>query len=191
MGAGDNSTPLRFAVSREGGGQHGAFGRHQMETVSALLAICAGNSPVTGEFPTQRPVARSFEIFFGLCTNKRLSKQWWGWWLNTSSCPLWRHRNGGSSDLDTGICPWARRMMISHTQTWEIYRWKLICQVSTISGVPCKVVIVDVYTILVAMKKNLYILASDSVLIIASAMALHRLLSGFFVSYFSCTNIYK
>ena len=29
--------------------------RHQMETFSALLAICAGNSPVTGEFPAQRP----------------------------------------------------------------------------------------------------------------------------------------
>ena len=28
---------------------------HQMETFSALLAVCAGNSPVTGEFPAQRP----------------------------------------------------------------------------------------------------------------------------------------
>ena len=27
-----------------------------MESFSALLAICAGNSPVTGEFPAQRPV---------------------------------------------------------------------------------------------------------------------------------------
>ena len=34
-----------------------------METFSALLAICAGNSPVTGEFPTQRPVTRSFDDF--------------------------------------------------------------------------------------------------------------------------------
>ena len=37
---------------------------HQMETLSALLAICAGNSPVTGEFPAQRPVTRSFDVFF-------------------------------------------------------------------------------------------------------------------------------
>ena len=37
-----------------------------METFSALLAICAGNSPVTGEFPTQRPVMRSFDVFFDL-----------------------------------------------------------------------------------------------------------------------------
>ena len=35
-----------------------------METFYALLALCAGNSPVTGEFPTQRPVTRSFDVFF-------------------------------------------------------------------------------------------------------------------------------
>ena len=39
----------------------------------------AGNSPVTGEFPTLRPVARSFEVLFDLRLNKRLSKQSWGW----------------------------------------------------------------------------------------------------------------
>ena len=43
--------------------------------VSALLAIYAGNSPVTGEFPAQRPVAQSFDVFFDLRLNKRLSKQ--------------------------------------------------------------------------------------------------------------------
>ena len=67
--------------------------RHQMETFSALLAICAGNSPVPGEFPAQRPVTRSFAIFFDLRLNKRLSKQSWGWWFETPSRPLWRHRN--------------------------------------------------------------------------------------------------
>ena len=67
--------------------------RHQVKTFSALLAICAGNSPVSGEFPTQRPVTRSFDVFFGLRLNKRLRKQWWGWWFETLSCPLWRHRN--------------------------------------------------------------------------------------------------
>ena len=67
--------------------------RHQMETFSALLAICAGNSPVPGEFPTQRPVTRSFDVFFDLRLNKRLSKRSWGWWLETLSRPLWRHRN--------------------------------------------------------------------------------------------------
>ena len=67
--------------------------RHQMETFSALLGICAGNSLVTSEFPSQRPVTRSFDVFFDLRLNKRLSKQWWGWWLETPSHPLWRHCN--------------------------------------------------------------------------------------------------
>ena len=67
--------------------------RHQMETFSALLAICAGNSPVTGEFPTQRPVTRSFDVYFDLRPNERLGKQSWGWWFETLSSPLWRHRN--------------------------------------------------------------------------------------------------
>ena len=67
--------------------------RHQMETFSALLALCAGNSPVTGEFPSQRPVTRSFDVFFDLRLNKRLSKQSWGWWLETTSRSLWRRCN--------------------------------------------------------------------------------------------------
>ena len=45
------------------------------------------------EFPTQRPVTRSFDVFFDLHPNKRLSKQWWGWWFETSPCPLRRHRD--------------------------------------------------------------------------------------------------
>ena len=44
--------------------------RHQMEIFSVLLAI----SPVPGEFPAQRPVTRSFGVFFDLRLNKRLSK---------------------------------------------------------------------------------------------------------------------
>ena len=54
-----------------------------------------GHSPVTGEceFPTQRTVTRSFDVFFDLRVNERLSKQWWGWWFETQSPPLWRHCN--------------------------------------------------------------------------------------------------
>ena len=62
-----------------------------METFSALLALCAGNSSVTGEFPQQRPVMWSFDVFFDLRVKKRLSKHSWGWWFETPSCPLWRH----------------------------------------------------------------------------------------------------
>ena len=65
--------------------------RHQMEIFSALLALCAGNSPVSGEVPSQRLM--SFDVFFDLCSNKRLSKQSWGWWFETLSHPLWRHCN--------------------------------------------------------------------------------------------------
>ena len=56
---------------------------HQMGTFSALLALYARNSPVTGEFPSQRQVTRSFDVFCDLCLNKRLSKQLWGWWFET------------------------------------------------------------------------------------------------------------
>ena len=73
---------------------HGTFFFHWKFIVSALLAICVGNSPVPGEFPAQRPVTRSFDVFFDPRLNKRLSKQSWGWWFETLSCPLWPHCNG-------------------------------------------------------------------------------------------------
>ena len=61
-----------------------------METFSALLAICAGNSPVPGEFPTQRPVTRSFDVFFDLRLNN-------GWVNNREAGGLRRHR--GHNDV--------------------------------------------------------------------------------------------
>ena len=67
--------------------------RHQMETFSTLLALCVGNSPVTGEFPSQRPVTRSFDVFFDLRPNKRLNKQSKRWWFETPSRSLWHHSN--------------------------------------------------------------------------------------------------
>ena len=74
-----------------------AWWRHQLETFSVLLAICAGNSPGTGEFLSQRPVARGFGVFFDLRFNKRLSKQSRRRWLETPSRSLWRHCNGATS----------------------------------------------------------------------------------------------
>ena len=56
---------------------------HQMAAFSALPSLCEGNLSVTGEFPSQRPVTRSFNVFFDLRLNKRLSKQSWGWWFET------------------------------------------------------------------------------------------------------------
>ena len=52
---------------------------------SASLDICAGNSPVTGEFPAQMPVTRSFDVFFDL----RLIS---GWVNNGEFGDLRRHR---------------------------------------------------------------------------------------------------
>ena len=62
-----------------------------METFSTLLTLSAENSRVTREFSSQRPVTRSFDIFFGL--NKRLSTQTIHRWFETKSRWLWRHWN--------------------------------------------------------------------------------------------------
>ena len=67
--------------------------RHQMETFSALLALCEGNTLVNGWFPSQRPVTRSFDAFFDLLLKKRLNKQWKRRWFETPSRSLSRHCN--------------------------------------------------------------------------------------------------
>ena len=77
--------------------------RHQMKTFSALLALCEGNPPATGGFPSQRPVTRSFDVFFDLRLNKRLSIQSRRWKFETPSRSLWRHCNTISWVL---ICIW-------------------------------------------------------------------------------------
>ena len=87
------SCPLWSKLERSRAVYYTSWWRHQMEQFSALLAICAGNSPVPGEFPAQRPVTRNFDVFFDLRLNKSLRKQSWGWWFETPSSPLWRHCN--------------------------------------------------------------------------------------------------
>ena len=57
-----------------------------MGRISALLTFCAGNSPVTGEFPSQRPVTRSFDVFFDLRLNIN------SWVKNREAGDLRRHR---------------------------------------------------------------------------------------------------
>ena len=106
---------------------------HQMETFSALLAICAGNSPVTGEFPSQRPVARSFYVFFDLCLNKRLSKQSWRRWFETLSRSLWRHHNA------CWLCRYTKQSN-DHLTNFSRNRWRKPylwgCLFDTYSGTP-------------------------------------------------------
>ena len=63
---------------------------HQMETIPALMSLCEGNPSVTGGFPSQRPVKRSFDVLFDLSLNKRFSTQSRCRWFETPSCSLWR-----------------------------------------------------------------------------------------------------
>ena len=106
-----------------------------METFSALLSICAGNSPVIGEFPAQRPVTRSLDVFFDLRLNKRLSKQTWGWWFETSSRPLWRHcnvkRKGRHFDDIAATHHCMVSLMRTHYINVAIYPFKKWCQIIT------------------------------------------------------------
>ena len=60
--------------------------------------ICAMMTSSNGN--TQRPVTRSFGVFFDLCLNKQLGKQSWGWWFETPSRPFWRHCIGISEFRD-------------------------------------------------------------------------------------------
>ena len=82
--------------------------QYPTQSLSALIVLCLtmmtssnGNifrvtGPMCGEFtgpgdfPAQRPATRSFDVFFDLRLYKRLSKQRWGWWFETTSWSLWR-----------------------------------------------------------------------------------------------------
>ena len=66
---------------------------------SALQALCEGNPQVTGGFLSQRPVTRSFDVFFDLRLNKWLSKHSRRRWFETPSRSLWRHRNEGRKPM--------------------------------------------------------------------------------------------
>ena len=68
--------------------------RHQMETVSASLALCEGNPSDTGGFPSQRASNAGFDIFFDVSLNKRLKNRTKRQWFETSLRSLWRHCNG-------------------------------------------------------------------------------------------------
>ena len=64
-----------------------------------------------GEFPTQRPVTRSFDVLFDLRLNKGLSKQLWGWWFETPSWSLWRECN---------VYNWSMAVIITFTIVFSI-----------------------------------------------------------------------
>ena len=64
------------------------------ENIFPVTGPLCGEFTGPAEFPTQRPVTWSFDVFFHLRLNKRLSKQPWGWWFETLSWSLWRQCNG-------------------------------------------------------------------------------------------------
>ena len=82
-----------------------------MEAFSSLPALCAGNAPVTGEFLSQKPVTRGFDVFFDLRLNKRLRKQSRRRWLETPSRSLWHHWN-------YSIWPWSCPPKPLTLRTW-------------------------------------------------------------------------
>ena len=80
-------------------------GRNYMMTSSngnifRVTGPLCGEFTGPGEFLAQRPVTRSFDVFFDLWPNKRLSNQPWGWWFETLSWSLWRHCNKTLSHAD-------------------------------------------------------------------------------------------
>ena len=89
--------------------------RHQWKYIRVTGPFCG----VSGEFPSERPVARSFDIFFDLCMNKRLSKQ--SWCFETLSCPLWRHRNVRyiyRADSRSSPSQWETALLCDNVSHW-------------------------------------------------------------------------
>ena len=67
--------------------------------ITRVTGPLCGEFTGSGEFPTQRPVTRSFDGFFYPRLNKRLTKQPWAWWFETPSWSLWRQCNGISQHV--------------------------------------------------------------------------------------------
>ena len=102
--------------------------RHQMETFSALLALCAGNSPVTGEFPSQRAVKWSCDVFLDLRLNNRLREKGFHMDLSLKECHIC---NAICNCLDTWFPIWPPIY-------W--YEMKLSIQIQERSSINCVLV---------------------------------------------------
>ena len=82
-------------------------GAHEFMTTSSngnlfrVTALCERNSSVTGEFPSQRPARRSFDVFFDLHLNQRLSKESRRRWFETPYRSSWRHCDIKKTDMIT------------------------------------------------------------------------------------------
>ena len=91
-----------------------------METFSALLALCGGKS--TGWFPSQRSVTRSFDVFFLVRLNKRLSKLTICWWFGTPWRTLWRHCNEERNTR--GLDSWVTLTFTLQNEKFYISWWR-------------------------------------------------------------------
>ena len=86
---------------------------HQMKVCPTFLVLCEGNPPITGGFPSYRPMRRSFDVFY-LRPKNCLSKQSRRQWLETPSRSLWCHCNvfgalvtvESTTGLPMAWCPW-------------------------------------------------------------------------------------
>ena len=69
------------------------------------------------EFPAQRPVTQSFDVFFDLRLNIRLSKHTWGWWFETPPWSLWRQ------------CHDMFIYLIFYTTHWSLHTYSICCTI--------------------------------------------------------------
>ena len=87
-------------------------------------------------FPAQRPVTRSFDVFFDMRLNKWLSKQWWCWWFETPSRPLWRKMAQYrisltlESSVQSGPCFNTKRLSYEFRRSHCEYNPRGVCLVS-------------------------------------------------------------
>ena len=102
-----------------------AWWRHQIETFSALLDICAGNSPVTVEFPSQRPVTRNFDI--------SLIYAWINGWVNNREAGDLR-RHGVHYDVIVMVGPDHRRHLGVTKPLWLTNEFQEITHLITITN---------------------------------------------------------
>ena len=87
--------------------------RHWMEIIPRYWPFCQMNPTITGGFPSQRPMSLSFDKYFDLHLNKRLSKQSRQWWFETPSCSLWHHCNCNGKSIVS--CPASANSVLKWT----------------------------------------------------------------------------
>ena len=90
--------------------------------IFGITSYLCGEFTGPGEFPAQWPVTRNFDVFFHLRPNKRLSTQWWGWWLETPLRPLWRRCNIVLCFIWDGLTHWGRDKMAANFAD-KIFKW--------------------------------------------------------------------